>query len=307
MPLLPSWLLPSLWLFAASPAYDPDAPEVQALLDRLEVPASMRDTPEVQRLVENELGAPRANELPADPSSSFAEPEARSERARPAWADFLPRLSATGSAGTLGGRQDSRITLAAEIPIEPRPSRPVVPRVPVEDEPPALPFRLPACLDALRETAVGAIFAEGSRAQSLLSRARLAGWLPELRFRVERRMGRNESLDIEEAVGLAPLGLDTIDDVRYEVRATLDLGRAIFNPQELAASQQALRIADARREVQLEVNRLFIERRKLAAMLSSPPDKDSDEATQRENQAYRMAAVEEDLAALTRGLSQKCR
>jgi hypothetical protein len=154
---------------------------------------------------------------------------------------------------------------------------------------------------------VGLIFAEATRARSLLSRARLAGWLPELRFRVERRQGRNESLDIEEAVGLAPLGLDTIDDVRYEVRATLDLGRAIFNPQELAAGQQALRMADARRELQFEVNRLFIERRRLQATLESQVDKEGEDPHSRESLSYRLATVEEDLATLTSGLSQKCR
>ncbi|MDZ4694648.1 MAG: hypothetical protein SGI86_05825 [Deltaproteobacteria bacterium] len=301
----------SLWLqhaalFAAEPAYNSDQPEVQAFLDRLDIPTGMRDSPEVQRLVENELGPSGRVDDPGYLVATPPEPRDRRLRAAPAWADFLPRLSATASVATMEGQRDSRAVLSAEIPIEPRPERPVLPR-PTEDDLNPRIARIPACLAELREVAVALIFAEGSRARSLLSRARIAGWLPELRFRVERRMGRNESLDIEEAVGVAPLGLDTIDDVRYEVRATLDLGRAIFNPQELAASQQALRIADARREVQREVNRLFFERRRLRSTLEIAFDKDIEGVTRRETTALRLATVEADIEALTAGQSQKCR
>jgi len=43
------------------------------------------------------------------------------------------------------------------------------------------------------------IFSEPARARSLLARARRAGWLPELRIRVDRRYDRNESLDFGRA------------------------------------------------------------------------------------------------------------
>ncbi len=301
-----SLLLQHPALFAREPAYNPDRPEVQAFLDSLDIPSGMRDSPDVQRLVENELGPSGRSDDPPDLMAAPLEPQNRRLHPAPAWADFLPRLSATGSVATMDGQRDSRAVLLAEIPIEPRPERPVLPRLPPEDFDPGV-SSVPGCLAVLRETAVGLIFAEGSRARSLLSRSRIAGWLPELRFRVERRMGRNESLDIEEAVGVSPLGLDTVNDVRYEVRATLDLGRAIFNPQELAASQQALRIADARREVQVEVNRLFFERRRLRLRLAVAVGKDIEDTADRETLALRLAAVDADLDAITAGQSQKCR
>jgi hypothetical protein len=301
-----SLLLQHAALFAVEPAYNPDQPEVQSFLDRLDIPSGMRDSPDVQRLVENELGPSGRTDETNHHLAAPPEPQDQRLRPTPAWADFLPRLSATGSVATMDGKRDSRAVLLAEIPIEPRPERPALPRLPPDDLDPRV-IGVPGCLVALREAAVGLIFAEGSRARSLLSRARIAGWLPELRFRVERRMGRNESLDIEEAVGVAPLGLDTVDDVRYEVRATIDLGRAIFNPQELAASQQALRIADARREVQVEVNRLFFERRRLRSVFEAAVDKELEGVANRETQALRLATVEADLEALTAGQSQKCR
>ena len=71
-----------------------------------------------------------------------------------------------------------------------------------------------------------------------VTRAGRAAWLPELRLRVERRLGRSESLDLPSGRQRrdGPLGLDTANDVRYEVRATWDLSRLVFNPEEVAAS-----------------------------------------------------------------------
>ena len=122
-------------------------------------------------------------------------------------------------------------------------------------------------VDALRAAATALVGAEPERARSLVDRARLAGWLPELRVRVDRRFSRAESADLGSSAGapLAPVGIDSNNDVRYECRATWDLSRIIFNPDELAAHFQALRTADARREVETLVIRLYFERRRLKA------------------------------------------
>ena len=49
---------------------------------------------------------------------------------------------------------------------------------------------------ALRAAATALALAEPERAHSLVERARLAGWLPELRIRVDRRFARTESVDL---------------------------------------------------------------------------------------------------------------
>jgi hypothetical protein len=121
-------------------------------------------------------------------------------------------------------------------------------------------------VDALRAAATALALAEPARARSLVERSRLAGWLPEVRGRVDRRFARSESVDLgSSATALAPVGLDSNNDVRYELRATWDLSRAVFNPDEIAAEAQALRIADARREIESLVIRLYFERRRLKA------------------------------------------
>ena len=126
-------------------------------------------------------------------------------------------------------------------------------------------------LDALRAAASALALVEPDRARSLVTRARVAGWLPKVRARVDRRFARSESVDLgsSSAAPLAPVGIDSNNDVRYELRATWDLSRIIFNPDELAAQFQALRTADARREIESLVIRLYFERRRLKAELGA--------------------------------------
>jgi hypothetical protein len=124
-------------------------------------------------------------------------------------------------------------------------------------------------IDALRAAASALALVEPDRARSLVLRARLAGWLPEVRARVDRRFARTESVDLgsSSTAPLAPVGIDSNNDVRYELRATWDLSRIVFNPDELGAQFQALRTADARREIESLVIRLYFERRRLKAEL----------------------------------------
>ena len=42
---------------------------------------------------------------------------------------------------------------------------------------------------------------KAERARSLVGRAGRAAWLPELRLRAEKRMGRSESLDVRASAG----------------------------------------------------------------------------------------------------------
>ena len=155
-------------------------------------------------------------------------------------------------------------------------------------------------IDVLRAAATALALAEPDRARSLVQRARLAAWLPEVRFRVDRRFGRSESLDVSPAPlsDTPPVSLDTVDEVRYEARATWDLSRLIFNPDELAAHAEALRMADVRREVESMVIRLYFERRRLKVEAVTTDGNDVVSNLRRE---ARIEELEAELDALTGG------
>lgn len=173
-----------------------------------------------------------------------------------------------------------------------RPLDPAVLRALAAEDPP---------VSALREAATALALAEPARAHSLLERARFAGWLPELRIMVDRRFARSESVDLgspTDLSALAPVGIDSNDDVRYQARATWDLSRLIFNPDELAAQAQALRTADTRRELESLVIRLYFERRRLKAESAAADALDMLAGSRRE---LRVAEIEAELDALTGG------
>jgi hypothetical protein len=156
-------------------------------------------------------------------------------------------------------------------------------------------------IEALRAAATALVLAEPGRARSLVERARFAGWLPELRLMADRRFARTESVDLGSPTGgaeLAPVGIDTNNDVRYQCRATWDLSKIIFNPDEIGAQSQALRTADTRREIESLVIRLYFERRRLKAESAAADDLDMPSGLRRE---LRIAEVEAELDALTGG------
>jgi hypothetical protein len=155
-------------------------------------------------------------------------------------------------------------------------------------------------IDELRAAATALVMAEPERARSMLHRAQWAAWLPEFRFRVDRRFGRSESLDYP-SVPLdtpPPVGLDTVDEVRYEWRASWDLSRIIFNPDELNAHVQALRMADVRREIESLVIRLYFERRRLRIEALTADAAETAAGLRRE---IRVQELEAELDALTGG------
>ncbi len=154
---------------------------------------------------------------------------------------------------------------------------------------------------ALRAAATALVLAEPARARSLVERARYAGWLPELRIMADRRFARTESVDLgspTDSAALARVGIDSNNDVRYQCRATWDLSKIIFNPDEIGAQFQALRTADARREIESLVIRLYFERRRLKAESAAADDPDMPAGLRRQ---LRIAEVEAELDALTGG------
>jgi hypothetical protein len=101
-----------------------------------------------------------------------------------------------------------------------------------------------------------------------------------------------------------PVGVDTINDLRYEARATWDLSRIVFNPDEIAAGTQALRMADARREVESGVIRLYFERRRLKAEALAS---DANDMTSKFRLDLRVQEIEAELDALTGGAFSRLR
>src|SRR6185369_17839690 len=93
-------------------------------------------------------------------------------------------------------------------------------------------------------------------------------------------------------------GLDTVDEVRYEARATWDLGRIVFNPDELSVHAEALRAGDVRREIESAVIRLYFERRRLKVETFSAEPGDMGPGLARE---IRIQEIEAELDALTGG------
>ena len=158
-------------------------------------------------------------------------------------------------------------------------------------------------VDALRAAASALALTEPDRARSLVTRARFAGWLPEVRGRVDRRYARAESVDLGSSVTtpLAPVGIDSDNDVRYELRATWDLSRIVFNPDEIGAHFQALRSGDARREIESLVIRLYFERRRLKAELSAADATATGMPLSGMKLELRVEEIEAELDALTGG------
>jgi hypothetical protein len=156
------------------------------------------------------------------------------------------------------------------------------------------------CLRAARHKSVALALAEPERAESYVSRAGHAAWLPELRVLVSRRYGRSESLDVATSSSTAlssPLGIDTVNDIRYEARATWDLAKLVFSTEELAAQNQALHMAELRRDIENSVNRLYFERRRLAL------ESAGSETWARQ---VRVREIEAELDALSAGAFTAC-
>ena len=128
----------------------------------------------------------------------------------------------------------------ARLPLKNRRGAPKSRRDAHEGRGPSIPPSCGRCprnppIEALRAAATALVLAEPGRARSLVDRARFAGWLPELRIMVDRRFARTESVDLgtsTDVAALAPVGIDSNNDVRYQARATWDLSKLIFNSRD---------------------------------------------------------------------------
>ena len=154
-------------------------------------------------------------------------------------------------------------------------------------------------VEVVWRAAVALALAEPQRARGFLDRARLAGWLPEIHFRVYRRFARTEGLSFGDVgvAAVAPVDISSVDDVRYEWRASWDLSRMVFNPDELQAHFEALRMSDTRRDIQSLVIKLYFERRRLVSEVGTS----SDSAVASRKRSLRIAEIEALLDAMSGG------
>lgn len=161
-------------------------------------------------------------------------------------------------------------------------------------------------VESICRAAVALALAEPARAKGFVDRARAAGWLPELRFRVYRRFARTEGLTFDDTGtgAIAPVDISAVDDVRYEWRATWDLSRMVFSPDEVQAHVEGLRMAEVRRDIQTMIIRMYFERRRL--LIERPGAASGTSSTEAdvraiETRSLRIAEIEAELDALSGG------
>jgi hypothetical protein len=230
------------------------------------------------------------------------------------WAAWLPRLTVRAGALVAAGRRDYQTVALASFPLDAPRKRAVL--VAENDDAPSPPASRPAdlsipadaeanCLTVARGKAVGLAMVEPERGRSYVDRARHAAWLPEIRLRLDRRLGRSESLDLPSTSTAitSPLGVDTVDDVRYEARVTWDLARLIFSNDELQAQAQTIHMAEIRRDIDVTLTRLYYERRRLGLERLPSGVGERTVAMRRE---VRVHEIESELDALSGGAFSQC-
>jgi hypothetical protein len=128
-----------------------------------------------------------------------------------------------------------------------------------------------------------------------LRRARAAFLLPTVSAGYDVRNDRGWTLDQEP--GLADeLRTDLGNVATLRLKATWELDRAVFNPDELRAARATLDLVDWRERVLIDVTRLYFERMRLLLERSLAPAGDLASAIERE---VRLHEVEGVLAGLT--------
>jgi hypothetical protein len=106
-----------------------------------------------------------------------------------------------------------------------------------------------------------------SVASGWASRARTAALLPELTLDYRRNVGEIDTLGVRSDLGIDSHNIEDI--TRYGVRATWQLSQIVFNRDELNAAQTAEAIEHARRDLLVEVSRLYFQWQALLAELAA--------------------------------------
>lgn len=214
-------------------------------------------------------------------------------------------IAVLGLASLLLGQPTATDQPATEPPDPPEPVEAQAP--PAETEAPA-PTVDPALIDAaiarlpagpsLREVQDAALRRAGvdpRAASRWLRRSRVAAALPAVSVQVDQRLDRGWTLDREVGQSDA-LRSDAGTQAVIRAKATWELDRLLFTPDELRAARAALDLAEVRERVLVEVTALYFERERLLIerMLVAAPDLDTAIAS-----ALRLREVEGLLTGLT--------
>jgi hypothetical protein len=128
-----------------------------------------------------------------------------------------------------------------------------------------------------------------------LRRARTAAVLPTLTVQYDRRFDRGSVLD--QAVGDPDeLRNDSGQQDVLRTKATWELDRLIFSPDELRAARAVLDVADFRERLLVEVTQLYFERERILLERELDPPTDLEAAI---DLSLRLREVEGLLAGLT--------
>jgi hypothetical protein len=148
---------------------------------------------------------------------------------------------------------------------------------------------------AVQEAALRRATLAPRTAERWLRRARAAALLPEVQIGLDLRNDQGWQLD-QAADDGDELSQDLGAGRNLQLRASWDLDRLIFNPDELRAARAALDLADVRERLLVRVTQLYFERQQLLLEIASLPARDGREAIGRH---VRLAEVEAVLVGLT--------
>ena len=145
-------------------------------------------------------------------------------------------------------------------------------------------------------------------------RARLSALLPRLQVDYSRRVKNDVDIDITDSVYVGSSGVTVGPEEgkysRYDnrdqdvgIRAVWNLNEAIFNPDLLAVSAEARRLARERQAILTEINRNYYDRVRLAGEVVHLKKKSRSERSRRQLFLKRVACKEATAAldALTGG------
>jgi hypothetical protein len=150
-------------------------------------------------------------------------------------------------------------------------------------------------LRATQDAALRRSGIDSAAAARWLRRARVAAALPTLSVQYDHRLDHGWVLDRE--VGQADaLRSDAGNQSVVRAKATWELDRLIYAPDELRAARAAIDVADLRERVLVEITALYFERQRLLVERELAPPADLDTALAA---ALRLREVEGLLAGLT--------
>ena len=116
-------------------------------------------------------------------------------------------------------------------------------------------------VQAVVKAALEAAAADPRKARAMASRARMAGWVPTVKLAARRGLTRD--LSESQTLETDRTALSTDDDLVVEVSLTFELGRLVFDHDEVALAREERELVRERAEIGRTVVGLYFERRRL--------------------------------------------